>query len=606
MDYKELMYRYYDEVNERRFINRDLLINNRTEPLHEYIIEELRNLERVPNIKLVSYELITDESEFDPYVINKKHSKTKVVHSKYIPIDINRYENLRVKFHLELKQKDKIEEKEKILNLLLPKRCNKFYLILGGNKFYPIYQLIDSSTFNRKDSIVLKPINLKRERYTIYDSLGEPHNIVYYNLLLFSKKVNPLLYYLSPLGLNNTLIYLGLNDIIKVESNDIEYDENKYYNFRTSLNLSVRVLKLFLDEDNYTQAIVYSLLQLIDFYKIIDVEEMEDKDLWTSHLGTFFTTTDETLAKGKSVLVSFKSIATTLYKSNLKLNHVNKDSTHAILRWMMREFQSLKIKDNLDLKNKRVRLTAYMADYFAAEVSKKLNRFLAINEKKVTMKNLEDLVSYQSNIIISKLMTAKSPLLRYNNSVNDLDFFLAFKYSVKGPSSLGGNSRSIPLYHREIHHSHLGRIDVNSSSSSDPGITGYFTPFVKMIDGKFFDSAQEPQEWISNFKLLRQHYFEDDSTMFIPLKTMNKIEKETKRFVKKLQDIDTFIDNYVSKSDDSDEVILIDSDPNEENIKTLKVSVEEVKAKPRLFTKIEQKEEQSIGKKKRLFTKIEK
>ena len=49
--------------------------------------------------------------------------------------------------------------------IYIPKWINKYYFILNGNKYYPIYQNVESSTYNTKDSVILKsllmPIILK-------------------------------------------------------------------------------------------------------------------------------------------------------------------------------------------------------------------------------------------------------------------------------------------------------------------------------------------------------------------------------------------------------------------------------------------------------------
>ena len=71
-----------------------------------------------------------------------------------------------------------------------------------------------------------------------------------------------------------------------------------------------------------------------------------------------------------------------------------------------------------------------------------------------------------------------SGILRFDESVNDMSFFSHFKYTSKGPHSLGGkNSNNIGVKYRDIHPSFLGRLDILVCGNSDPGTSGLLSPF---------------------------------------------------------------------------------------------------------------------------------
>ena len=54
-----------------------------------------------------------------------------------------------------------------------------------------------------------------------------------------------------------------------------------------------------------------------------------------------------------------------------------------------------------------------------------------------------------------------SGILRFDDTINDMDFFTRLKYTTKGPHSLGGkNSNNISIRYRGIHPSYLGNIDL--------------------------------------------------------------------------------------------------------------------------------------------------
>ena len=61
-----------------------------------------------------------------------------------------------------------------------------------------------------------------------------------------------------------------------------------------------------------------------------------------------------------------------------------------------------------------------------------------------------------------------SGILRYDDTINDMTFFRNFKYTTKGPHSLGGkNTNSIGIKYRAAHPSYIGNIDLTVCGNSD-------------------------------------------------------------------------------------------------------------------------------------------
>ena len=89
--------------------------------------------------------------------------------------------------------------------------------------------------------------------------------------------------------------------------------------------------------------------------------------------------------------------------------------------------------------------------------------------------------------------------MKYDDLVNDLNFFQKFKVTMKGPNSLGNkNSRNIAARQRALHPSHIGILGLDTCSASDPGITNYINPLCE-TDGLFFkDAPAEPEDAIFN------------------------------------------------------------------------------------------------------------
>ena len=88
----------------------------------------------------------------------------------------------------------------------------------------------------------------------------------------------------------------------------------------------------------------------------------------------------------------------------------------------------------------------------------------------------------------------KCELVNYKNCVNDMDALVALKYTYKGISGIGERSNAISSAYRSIHPSHLGKVDIDSSSNSDPGVSGTICPLANLYDGHFSDYT-EVSEW---------------------------------------------------------------------------------------------------------------
>ena len=103
-----------------------------------------------------------------------------------------------------------------------------------------------------------------------------------------------------------------------------------------------------------------------------------------------------------------------------------------------------------------------------------------------------------------KAMTRDS-LINCTGMVNDLDVFSSLKFTYKGVSGLGESASSIPRQYRQVHPSHIGRLDLNAVSTSDPGLTGMLCPMAELYDGSFSD-VSEPNTWREETDSMLQEY----------------------------------------------------------------------------------------------------
>lgn len=539
--------------------------------LVDYIIKAFKVLE-CEYVEMLDYELITDAREFDPEYINPKYIKNPK-NKKYthrLNLKESRYDLLKIKFKIRgLTPKDKggeqhWEEKIVTTKLLLFKKYDNYYLLIDGNKYYPIFQLVDSSTYNTKNSVVFKSMLMRidldrKDNNIIYTVEGEQFKAPTFILRAFRKKVNPIYYYLAALGLQNTLAYMNMEDIIRVVPNRLDNDEE--YVFPANSGLFVNVKKYFFDNDYFTRSMVAMLVEVLckDYMTIYYVNKI---DTWAIELGlTINSKANKTKSKKKSkkkekkvdtnnpdnlmktgldFLYSFHRLLDEITKDELHLRDYNKENVFAIVRWIIRNYTELKAKDNMDLKYKRVRNEEYQASYIIPTLNKRMTRFL--NQDNKTIGDVEDLVKIKQKELVTRSISSKTGLLRYDNSVNDMDFFTRLKFTMKGPNAIG-NSSAVKIEYRGVHPSYIGREDVTSCGSSDPGLTSIFTPFVKIYDNGYFHPDPEPQSWDDDFLNLYSNYFKGTKYRIRDLDYYENMTKDKKKDKVKKQDIMKMVKN---------------------------------------------------------------
>ena len=121
-----------------------------------------------------------------------------------------------------------------------------------------------------------------------------------------------------------------------------------------------------------------------------------------------------------------------------------------------------------------------------------ISRILAYGNK-VTIRQVESNVFKSSGNLVMQLL-GNSQLLKFDDRCNDLDFFSALRFTIKGPNSLGQGKaeRNISDRYRGTDPSYLGNIDINVYSSSSPGLNGSLSPFTN-THGLYFNDEPEPQ-----------------------------------------------------------------------------------------------------------------
>lgn len=471
-------------------------------------------------LKVLNFEVIKDYEDINRELYNYYNSKTK--NGKKIDNDYD-YINLRdsdvmllkVRYYIKLNVPDnkiridsktgELEKSEGEVEVLitLPRYVNKYYFRILGNYYNPIFQIVDGSTYNNSTSnskcqtITLKtqfmPIKVYKEYYDVVDVVDKiPRRCVLYTSYIFLKKTDTIKFILGRYGFYGALELLELEGIY-IQNADFAtpLDPEKTYNFVDKYDkVMVSVVKRLFDKDNVTQSFVYTILKNVK--KLEKFDEIYDPRYWTKTLGVDFQSA--TLDKGIPVLDSLEYIYDLRTKQSIRLPMEDKEDSYKILRWMMREFSFLKNKDNINISTKHPRMAdEYLPVIYAMKISRNLYR-ISDKGKNVTFKDVVRVIDTPPNYILKNINATN--LVDYVDLVNDNDAELALSFTYKGVSGLGdqGSGSAVPLIYRAVHPSHLGKVDLDSSSASDPGLSGIICPMAK-IYGDSFSDYQEPNGW---------------------------------------------------------------------------------------------------------------
>lgn len=481
-------------------------------------------------LKLLSFEVIENYEEIYNTLRNHEENRKKKG-SK----DANNYDfiNIRdtdiilikVKWFIRHNGLERVEDNgvttevfdpEEILEVLIaiPRFVNKYYFKLAGNYYTTIFQIVDGSSYNNStasqskvDTVTLKTMFIPVRMFRGFnDKLRDIHTgaaikAIEYQSIIFGTTVNVLYYIIAAYGgIYNAMQFMGFN-CINISSSPI-LDDN-WYCFEKN-NIYISVFKKCFDEDSVVQSFVATIFDAIR--KDTTVDMLYYPGFWLNNLGMAFDK-NANVVKGAFVLDSIERIYDIGTKNNLHLPMQDKENIYCVLRWMMREFSNLRVKENTDVTTKRIRIAEYIAAVYANKLSKSIVRISNLGSK-VTLKKVAQAI-YTTPMYIINNIALMSNLVSYNDLVNDLDSLTALKYTYKGISGLGEDGTAIQPVYRYVDPSHVGILDMDASSASDPGMSGMICPMAKLYgNDDSFSNYQEPNEWRDNFKPLNDEYNE--------------------------------------------------------------------------------------------------
>jgi hypothetical protein len=539
----------YSDTNPEKF-NREFIMSRRDQDILDYVRDIFKALEILSEIEILEVRLDTDEASFGPIRnqhqyykaimpsrLNKIHYKVKITPSEAMTDKpLLKEEGEQEEDELPAEGEPAIStagnsfiiERDLFINKIVD---NSFY-INEGIRYFLIYQIVDNSTYGTKDSVSLKsllmPITVSRKEPVSLDSdndstLSFDKYFPSYEVILFSKRINPVLYIMARYAFNS-LVKMKVNDTskiiderqshkdpsllknfnkffgtdIKISDSRDELDKPGRTVFRVNFNkqtqkgtyVSVDTAKAK-SKDKNLMSILGSLLDMrVDKKKRITFtyDEFISPWFWIDRLSAFFTKNSDPIKKFdkiKTMLISLDRLMDDATRKILNLEVEDKKNTLNVIRYMLREFEFLSKEDNQNLDNKRIRIYEYMLyplrKYFSDHI------YRVLNSPTRSANILQRIFSNLNPMYIIK-QTVVNELLRYYNSTNEMNLYSCLlKYTFRGPQSI---NKTVSVYQRDLHPSYAGRLSLVASSASDPGISGTLVPFVE-FDNQYFGTQKK-------------------------------------------------------------------------------------------------------------------
>lgn len=415
-----------------------------------------------------------------------------------------------------------------------PRVIDKFYFRINGNIRSAMYQIVDASTYNNGTSDSKKPMNVFKTIFQpikVFRNLtthltvdGEEIPFVTYDVDIFKKSVEMCKYIFAKMGLVRGMQFLGLDDFIHIIDGYPPYSDEDYVFLPKKVsNIYITVPKMVFQRSLLVQHVVDTLCSEFT-RKFAVLPFIYTREYWLDALGRHFNLATPR-EKGISVLSSLEFIYDINTRLQLKLPEYDKKDIYTIFRWIMNEFSALSRKSNLDTTLKRMRCGEYIAALYAPKLSKGIYRLSDMGSK-VDLRSIKKALMIDPMHLINEI--TKSSLVNFRDMMTDNDSYLALKYTYKGVSGIGeSGSSSVPDIYKYVHVTNLGIVDLDSSSPSDPGLSGCLVPLLKLYDNDYFTDFQEPSSWRAELTKLRDEYLKKvDKKQVIELKNFILDESE--------------------------------------------------------------------------------
>lgn len=457
------------------------------------------------------YEEILEELRIDEMNRSPKDKDNKY---NYISLKDSKIKLLIVNYYIRIYDgKPDSPENSKRLRVLIevPRIVDKYYFQIFGNVYSSMFQVVDGSTYNntssnsKSQSVVLKTMFMAIRLYRYKKHIDTVNYgtipCVFFLSRIFNKPVMIMNYFLAKYGIYGVTEALKIIDFRISEKYDAELEKDRYVVKKHNLYLSLP--KYIYENDPVAQSLLYTIT--LDIYKDTSLNDVFTKEYWVKVLGGKFG--NKTEKKGYAILDSFESIYDLSTQSAIRLPYEDKKDIYAILIWAIREFSALRQKDIFDISFKRLRFPEYIAALYAIKIAKGIIRIT--DSGNLSVDQIVKVINIYPDYLLKQITRDK--LVNYKNLVNDADALYALKFTYKGVSGIGEDNNnkgsSVPPAFRRVHPSHLGRVDLDTSSATDPGLSGMLCPLADIYDNSLSD-YQEPNSWREKTDELLKNYRE--------------------------------------------------------------------------------------------------
>lgn len=496
-----------------RCVNDDMFNRKYDRPLVEYILDTCKNLEVLPAIKLISWEYITDQTKIQNSTMDKKNIKDpKIKNNKTLErlAQPNRTICDLLVLHFKVTANGQTAYVTRKVRVLKQFKCGIF--IRNGKEAMLLNQVVDNSTYVKSSVLNFKTALYSIKLFAVKSRIkfvdGETITVPKFQVDLFYKESNPLLYHLAQYGLADTIEMFNLNSVMSVVDEIIDQDNYLYIQIAPKLFIEIQEKAFYAHEfiPKFVATLHDALVE--DKTSSLTLKNVYDRTYWRGRLAEVFSK-KRNPDKGRRVLISFAKLMDPSSKKRLALRKHHKRNTWTIIRWMMTNYEELLKKDSNDLKHKRVRANEILAYFFDSYVTKNMYSLLNTDNPPFD-KYIKLLNAINENTLIRSIQfsgkSSPSSMFRYER-FNDFDAIDISRYTLKGPTGLNGGKHEISWKYRNIYPSQYGRFDLNVCSSSDPGLTGYLTANVQLDENGYFDSSNnEPDSYDAVIETVLDRY----------------------------------------------------------------------------------------------------
>ena len=425
-------------------LNIPLMKKSYDKPLLDFVLESWKSLEVMNAITILGYTYTDKESEINVnrYTFKRERGKKQKERYDYKYIDDSRLGLLTVEVLLQVPTldprlgKEVVHEKIIKKSMLIPLQDENGMYYLNGKEIFLIYQKVEKSTYTASNSVILKslmPFAIRRYVVEAADIHGTLYRLPYYTIELFERDVEVMLVFATE-GLHHAIQFaLDYPYIVMDFVTEPDEDDVKHLFFQISATLYLKVNRSLFEQFQYVKATVGGIIQIST--NRLTIDKLDDREIWLKHLG------QNNVAKGVNLLERAQRLIDRTTARILRLDEYHKSDVLSLTRWMCEEYNDLRMKDNMHLENSRLRSNEILEALLTLQFSERANRIMSLG-KKATIENYQELFSFDGSLLVQAINT--SGIQRYNECINDLDFFSKFKYTIKGPNSLGNkNSNNI-------------------------------------------------------------------------------------------------------------------------------------------------------------------